>query len=161
MINYSKEDHCSCIHNLCSCEKKAWNCDDLPSNNSSLRSSRICFSYIHNFIIILSQVYNKPIQRPTPSWLVSKALHWYHRVQGFESRTLAWIFFRLSFRNCISCVYNCDDLPSYNSSLCSSHNYMFFIIFIISLQKKMMKLNLFMSSRMIYQVGKWIFSGTA
>ena len=25
----------------------------------------------------------------------------------------AWIFFRLSFRNCKSCVYNCDDLPSY------------------------------------------------
>ena len=24
----------------------------------------------------------------------------------------AWIFFRLSFRNCISCIYNCDDLPS-------------------------------------------------
>ena len=30
-------------------------------------------------------------------------------------------FFRLSFRNCISCVYNCDDLPSINSSLCNSH----------------------------------------
>ena len=26
----------------------------------------------------------------------------------------AWIFFRLSFCNCISCVYNCDDLPSNN-----------------------------------------------
>ena len=24
------------------------------------------------------------------------------------------IFFRLSFRNCKSCVYNCDDLHSYN-----------------------------------------------
>ena len=22
----------------------------------------------------------------------------------------AWIFFRLNFRNCLSCVYNCDDL---------------------------------------------------
>ena len=30
-------------------------------------------------------------------------------------------FFRLSFRNCISCVYNCDDLPSINSSLRRSH----------------------------------------
>ena len=29
---------------------------------------------------------------------------------------LAWIFFfRLSFRNCKSCVYNCDDLLSYNN----------------------------------------------
>ena len=33
----------------------------------------------------------------------------------------AWFFFRLSFRNCKSCVFNCDDLHSYNSSLRSSH----------------------------------------
>ena len=47
-------------------------------------------SHIHNLIIILSQVYNEPIQRPAPSWLVSligRALHWYRRGQGFESRT--------------------------------------------------------------------------
>ena len=31
-------------------------------------------NYIHNFIIILSQVYNEPIQRPAPSWLVSLIL---------------------------------------------------------------------------------------
>ena len=31
----------------------------------------ILFSYIHNFIIILSRVYNEPIQRSAPSWLVS------------------------------------------------------------------------------------------
>ena len=29
--------------------------------------------------------------------------------------------FRLSFRNCKSCVYNCHDHPSFNSSLRSSH----------------------------------------
>ena len=29
--------------------------------------------------------------------------------------------YEISFRNCISCVYNCDDLPSNNSSLRSSH----------------------------------------
>ena len=33
----------------------------------------------------------------------------------------AWFFFRFSFRNCKSCVFNCDDLHSYNSSLRSSH----------------------------------------
>ena len=38
-----------------------YNCDDLPSNNSSLRSSHIRFSHIHYFIIILSRVYNEPI----------------------------------------------------------------------------------------------------
>ena len=40
---------------------------------------------------------------------------WYRRVQGFESCT-SLNFFRLSFRNCKSCVYNCDDLLSYNNS---------------------------------------------
>ena len=79
--------------------------------------TNIWFSYIHNFIIILSRVYNEPIQRPAPSWLVSligRALHRYHRGQGFESRT-SLSFFRLSFCNCKKCVYNCDDLPSYNA----------------------------------------------
>ena len=87
------------------------------SLNSSLRSSHIWFSYIQNFIIILSRVYNEPIQRPAPSWLVSligRALHRYRRGQGFESRT-TWIFLRLSSRNCKNCVYNCDDHPSFKS----------------------------------------------
>ena len=42
---------CNCIHN----------CSDLPSYNSSLRSSHIWFSFIHNFIILLSLVYNESI----------------------------------------------------------------------------------------------------
>ena len=81
----------------------------------------IWFSYIHNFIIILSRVYNEPIQRRAPSCLVSligRALHRYHRGQGFESRTSfvqPELFFRLSFRSCKNCVYNCDDRPSYNA----------------------------------------------
>ena len=81
------------------------------------------FSYIQNFIIILSQVYNEPIQQPAPSWLVSligRALDLYPRGQGFESRTNL-NFFRLSFRNCKSRVHNGDDHPSFNSSLTSSH----------------------------------------
>ena len=32
-----------------------------------------------------------------------------------SSLVQAWIFFRLSFRNCKSCVYNCNDLLSYNT----------------------------------------------
>ena len=58
--------------------------DNHPSSNSSLRSSHIWFSYIQNFIIILSRVHNEPIQRLAPSWLVSligRALHWYRRGQ--------------------------------------------------------------------------------
>ena len=67
-------------------------------------------------IIILSRIYNKPTQRPVLNWLVSlvgRALHRYRRGQGFESRiSLTIFFFRLSFRNCKSCVRNCDDVPS-------------------------------------------------
>ena len=39
---------------------------------------------------MLSRVYNEPIQRPSPSWLVSligRALHRHRRGEGFESRT--------------------------------------------------------------------------
>ena len=42
------------------------------------------------------------------------------RGQRFESRTILR-FFRLSFHNCKSCIYNCDDLLSYNSSPRISH----------------------------------------
>ena len=38
----------------------------------------------------MNQIYNEPIQRPAPSWLVSligRALRRYRRGQGFEFRT--------------------------------------------------------------------------
>ena len=38
----------------------------------------------------MTRVYNEPIQRPVPSWLVSligRGLHRYRSGQGFESRT--------------------------------------------------------------------------
>ena len=58
-----------------------------------------------------------------PSWLVSligRVVHPYRRGQG-SNPVQPWIFFRLSFRNCKSCVqYNCDDHRSSNSSLRSS-----------------------------------------
>ena len=82
------------------CKSCVYNCDDLLSYYSSPRSSHIWFSYIHNFIIILLQVYNEPIQRPAPSWLVSstgRALHLYRRGKGFESRTSPKFFFHAFF----------------------------------------------------------------
>ena len=42
-------------------------------------------------------------------------------VQGSNPVQLTLNFFRLSFRNCKSCVYNCDDPLSFNSSPHSSH----------------------------------------
>ena len=155
MKNYMNEDHRSCIHNFCRQRKESlkrisglygirtvdlcdtgaalyqlsWQAswDDLHSYNSSLRSSHICFSYVHNFIIIFSRVYNEPIQRSAPTWLITligRVLDRYRRGEGFEFRI------RLSFRNCKSCVFNFDDLHSYNSSLCSSF---FFIHIFITL----------------------------
>ena len=50
---------------------------------------------IHKFIVILSRVYDEPIQRPAPSWLVCfirKALYRYRRCQGFESSTSLNVF---------------------------------------------------------------------
>ena len=50
-----------------------------------LRKKKNLKKKIHNFvIIILSRVYNEPIQRPAPSWLVSligRALHRRARVR--------------------------------------------------------------------------------
>ena len=40
-------------------------------------------------------------------------VHRYRSDQEFKSST-SLNFFRLSFRNCKSCVYKCDDLLSYN-----------------------------------------------
>ena len=48
------------------------------------------------------------------------------QVQG-SNPVQAWIFFRLYFRNCKSCVYHCDDLLSYNYSPRSSHTWFSYI----------------------------------
>ena len=72
-------------------------------------------SYIR--IIILSRVYNEPIQRPAPSWLVSligRVLHRYRRGQGFQSPT-SLNFFQAFFSQLQKLrIYNCDDHPSFN-----------------------------------------------
>ena len=67
----SSSSCCCCYCYFRTCKSCVYNCDDLLSYNSSPRSSHIWFSYIRNFIIILSRVYNESIQWPTPSWLVS------------------------------------------------------------------------------------------
>ena len=51
-------------------------------------------NYIHDFIIILSRVYNEPIQRPASSWLASsigRALHWYCSGFLFTTAKVAYI----------------------------------------------------------------------
>ena len=88
-----------------SCKSCLYNCDDIYYNFHIFITSSSSF---HGFIM-------KLIQQPAPSWLVSlhvigRALHCYRRGQGFESHTSLKLFM-LSFRNCKSCFYNCDDLP--------------------------------------------------
>ena len=80
--------------------------------------------FFHNFIIIiLSRVYKVTNQFNDLQRCTGIA-----RGQGFESHSsLNVFFFRLSFHNCKSCVYNCDDLLSYNSSPHSSHIWFSFI----------------------------------
>ena len=59
--------------------------------------SAVHIYHIQNFIIILSRVYNEPIQRPVPSLLVSligsKSAAPDRRGCGFESRTSLNYFF--------------------------------------------------------------------
>ena len=69
-----------------------------------------------------------------PGWYLK--LHRYRRGQGNESRASRNFLFRLSFRNYKSCVYNCHDHPSFNSSLRSSHH-MIFIYSKLQLKKKL------------------------
>ena len=125
----------------------------------------IWFSYIYNFIVNLSRVYNEPIQRPAPSWLVSLtggALHRYRRGQGFESRT-SLNFFQAFFSQVLSCVYNCDDLPSYNSHIYDFHIITTSVLFITQTSDRMLYFLIFqdkLHSVNIQDDQSWAFSET-
>ena len=78
---------------------------------SLFRSSNIRLSYIHNFIFIFPGYITNQFNDQLPVGLLAqlvRALHRYRRGQG--SNPGKPDFFRLSFRNCISCVNNCEDL---------------------------------------------------
>ena len=65
------------------------------------------------------RVYNEPIQRPAPSWLVSligRELHWYRKGQVFESRT-SRNFLRPFIKTAkVAYIYNCDNYPSFTKN---------------------------------------------
>ena len=64
-----------------------------------------CLIYSYSFIHP-SRIYYELAMWPAPSWLdssVGRALHRHRRGHGFQSRS-SLNFFRLSFRNCLSCV---------------------------------------------------------
>ena len=87
------------------------NCEDLLTFISSFRSSNIWISYIHNFIFIFPGYITNQFNDQLPVGLIAqlaRALHRYRRDLG--SNPGKPDCFRLSFRNCISCVNNCEDL---------------------------------------------------
>ena len=68
-------------------------------------------SYIHNFIFIFPGYITNQFNDQLPVGLIAqlvRALHRYRRGQGSSPGKPD--FFRLSFRNCISSINNCEDL---------------------------------------------------
>ena len=106
--NYMKEDHRNYRRKFCSCEKAAW---------KNFRITLHPAVHVYDFQIFKtsSSSFHGSITNQFNDLLpvgFYRALHRYRRSQGFES-CASLIFFRLSFRDCKSCVYNCDDLLSY------------------------------------------------
>ena len=60
--------------------------------------------------------YFTAVMQHFPPWHNFTAVIRHCEVKG-SNPVQAWIFFSLSFRNCKSCVYNCDDLPSYSKNI--------------------------------------------
>ena len=107
---------------------------------SSFRSSNISISYIHNFIFIFPGYITNQFNDQLPVGLLVqlvRALHRYRRGQG--SNPGKPDFFRLSFRNCIGCVNNCEDFL-YIEFLHSAVQIYEFHIFIISFVRMLLSL---------------------
>ena len=110
------------------------NCEDLSSIWSFIRSSNICFIYLHSFIRH-SRVYYELTIWPAPSWLdssVGRALHRHRRGHGFESRSSP-NFFQAFFSQLLKLRSNCEDLSSIWSFIRSSiyETYIYIHLFVI------------------------------
>ena len=98
------------------------NCEDLSSIRSFIRSSNICFIYLHSFIHPWRVYYELTIW-PAPSWLnssVGRALHRHRRGHEFESRS-SLNFFQALFSQLLKLRGNCEDLSSIWSFIRSSN----------------------------------------
>ena len=87
------------------------NCEDLLHIYFFIPQFKYMSFIYSQFHLHLSRVYYEPIYDQLPVGLIAqlvRALHRYRRGQG--SNPGKPDFFRLSFRNCISCVNNCEDL---------------------------------------------------
>ena len=97
-----------CIRNSISC---VFNCNDLLCIYFfMLQSQYIAFIY-SSFQLHLPQLYHEPFNDQLS---VALQLNWLQLCTGIaevRDRILASLnFLRLSFHNCISCIFNCDDL---------------------------------------------------
>ena len=91
----------SCVHN----------CEDLLYIYFFIPPFKYMNFIFHNFIFIFPGCITNQFNDQLPVGLLAqlvRALHRYRRGQG--SNPGKPDFFRLSFRNCISCVHNCEDL---------------------------------------------------
>ena len=109
------------------------NCEDLLYTYFFIPQFKYMSFIFHNFIFIFpGYSITNQINDQLPVGLLAqlvRALHRYRRGQG--SNPGKPDFFSLSFRNCISCVNNCEDLL-YTYFFIPQFKYMFHI-FIISL----------------------------
>ena len=107
------------------CKSCVYNCDDLLSYNSSPRSSHTWFSYFVTSSASFHGFIKNQFNNLLPVGLLAQWVRALHRsrlavVKGSNPVQVSlffsfFFFFRLSFRSCKSCVYNFDDLLSYNS----------------------------------------------
>ena len=84
-----------------------YRCSALPIEPSSQLGAGHSVSSIYTRLGDEMTVYIELTERPAPSWLdssIGRVLHRYRRGHGFESRSSQKKFFRLNFRNCLSCV---------------------------------------------------------
>ena len=88
------------LRNLRSCEKKAWKKFRLE------RDSNPCVSYIYiNLFILYGYITNSQYDQPPVGLIAQLVEHCTGIAEVMGSNPVqAWIFFRLSFRNFLSCV---------------------------------------------------------
>ena len=98
--------------NFRNCLSCVYNCDDLSLIHYFFRSSNIwIFIYSLSSHHLSGYIYNS-LNDQLPDGLMAQLVE---RCTGIaevmgSNPVQAWIFFRLNFRNCLSCVNNCDDL---------------------------------------------------
>ena len=111
-------DHRSYIRNLCNCKEslkkfQAWTGFEPMTSAIPVQCSTIyyvfCLISTHHLSGYITNSHNEQLPVGLIAQLVDHCTG-IGEVMG-SNPVQAWIFFRPSFRNCLSCVYNFDDHP--------------------------------------------------